>query len=331
MVIRKRFVRYTYRPFDNRWLYWEAETKLLREKSPRYPTHVFKENLWIEARERETKEGYSRGTFVRHLADNFGNGFSSYFPAWLWEDGVGNEGDGARRANLSPTAQRYLERIGASVDDLFYHALATLHAPPYRAANAGALRMEWPRIPLSGWPDGVHDGAAADLARSAAHGRELATLLDPDTPVPGVTETPLRPEIAAIAVPATVGGYNMADEDFAVTARWGHYGVGEAVMPGQGRAVERTYTPEEREVLGDTLCALGETTFDVYLNGTAFWRNIPAAIWAYKLAGYQILKKWLSYRERAILGRSLHLDEVQYFADMTRRIGAILLSRASLG
>ena len=35
------FVRYAYRPFDNRWLYWEAETKLLREKSPRYPQHVF--------------------------------------------------------------------------------------------------------------------------------------------------------------------------------------------------------------------------------------------------------------------------------------------------
>ena len=27
----------------NRWLYWEAETKLLREKSPRYPRHVLRE------------------------------------------------------------------------------------------------------------------------------------------------------------------------------------------------------------------------------------------------------------------------------------------------
>ena len=40
------FVRYAYRPFDNRWIYWEAETKLLREKSPRYPRHVFDGNLW---------------------------------------------------------------------------------------------------------------------------------------------------------------------------------------------------------------------------------------------------------------------------------------------
>ena len=41
------FVRYAYRPFDKRWLYWEAETKLLREKSPRYPRHVFEGNVWL--------------------------------------------------------------------------------------------------------------------------------------------------------------------------------------------------------------------------------------------------------------------------------------------
>ena len=29
---RSGFVRYAYRPFDDRWLYWEAETKLLDEK-----------------------------------------------------------------------------------------------------------------------------------------------------------------------------------------------------------------------------------------------------------------------------------------------------------
>ena len=69
-------------------------------------------------------------------------------------------------------------------------------------------------------------------------------------------------------------------------------------MPGQGRIVERAYTPDERAVMGDNLPVLGETTFDVYLNGNAYWRNIPAAVWTYKLGGYQVLKKWLSYRER---------------------------------
>ena len=43
------FVRHAYRPFDDRWLYWEAETKLLREKSPHYPKHVLEGNLWFSA------------------------------------------------------------------------------------------------------------------------------------------------------------------------------------------------------------------------------------------------------------------------------------------
>ena len=151
-----------------------------------------------------------------------------------------------RRPNLSPAAQLYLERLEANVEDLFHHVIAALHDPAYREANAGALRMEWPRIPLPGWPDGSGDGAADELAASAARGRELAALLDPDTPVPGVTEGSLRPEIAAVAVPSTTGGGNMAGDDFALTAGWGHFGQGDAVMPGQGRVVERPYTASEQ-------------------------------------------------------------------------------------
>ena len=207
--------------------------------------------------------------------------------------------------------------------------LAVLHDPVYRKANAGALRMEWPRIPLLGWPDGKAERGAELLARSAMHGRDLAALLDPETPVPGVTRPPLRSEMAAIAVPCTVEARNMAGDDFAVTAGWGYYGPRDAVMPGQGRAVERAYTSTERMAMSDTLPTLGDTTFDVYLNGEAFWRNIPAAVWGYKLSGYQVLKKWLSYRARKVLGRGLRAEEVQHFTDMARRIGAILIALSS--
>ena len=319
------FVRFAYRPFDTRWLYWEKDTKLLDEKRANYRPHVFEGNLWIEAREREAKEDFSRGTLVRFLADNFGNGLSSYFPAWLCDDGFGIERvEEARRQNLSGKAQRYLDRLGLGVEDLFNYVLVTLHDPAYRAANAGALRMEWPRIPLPGWGDGESEGVAATLALSAARGRELARLLDPDTPVRGVTEGELRPGLAPIAVPATVDGRNMTGEDFALTAGWGHSGSADAVMPGQGRAVERAYTPSERAARGDATSMLGRTTFDIYLNPTAFWCNVPAAVWTYKLGGYQVLKKWLSYRERGVLDRALTPQEVQRFTDIARRIAAIL-------
>ena len=259
------FVRHAYRPFDNRWLYWEAETKLLREKSPRYPQHVFDGNMWLVTQQKPRRE-WSPPQVISHigcldLMDRSATGI----PAWLRSDGL-DAPDAGQRPNLSEAAQRYLERLGAGVEDLFHHVLGVLHDPAYREENAGALRMEWPRIPLPGWPDGDSEGGAEALAESAKQGRDLARLLDPDTPVPGVTEPPLRPEIAAIAVPATVDGRNMAGDDFAVTAGWGHYGQSDAVMPGQGRAVERAFTPDECAALGDALPALGETTFDIHLN-----------------------------------------------------------------
>ena len=219
--------------------------------------------------------------------------------------------------------QRYLDRIGVDVEDLFHHILATLHDPAYREANAGALRMEWPRIPLPGWPDGDAEGAAEALAESAARRRDLASLFDADAPVLGVTKGPLRPEIAAVAVPSTASGRNMTGDDFAVTAGWGHRGQGEAVMPGKGRTVERAYTADERATMGDALPALGDRTFDIYLSEKAFWRNIPAAVWYYRLGGYQVLKKWLSYREQVVLGRPVNYEEVWYFAHAARRITAI--------
>ena len=322
--IDEGFVRFAYRPFDIRWLYFEADSGLLDRPRADYGPHVFEGNVWIEAREREAKESFSRGTLVRHLADNFGNGLSSFFPIWLRDDRIGNDGDSARHANLSGTAQRYLGTLGMGAEDLFHHVLASLHDTAYREANAGALRMEWPRIPVPGWADGKADGAAEALAESAARGRELARLLDPDTPVAGVTQGTLPTEVATIAVPTTVEGRNMTGRDFAVAAGWGRLGRDEAVMPGRGRIVEREYTPDERTALGEVITTLGVRTVDVYLNGHAYWRNIPAGVWTYALGGYQVLKKWLSYHERSILGRPLRTEEVQHFTDTGRRIAMIL-------
>ena len=201
------FSRFAYRPFDSRWLYWEKDTKLLDEKRTDYRPHVFEGNVWIGSRKREIQADFTHGTWVRDLANcKYGFWGIHLFPAWLRDDGIGNGEDTQYRPNLSGTAQRYLDRLGANVEDLFHHVLATLHDPAYRTANAGALRMEWPRIPLPGWPDAGAEGAPAALTQSASRGRKLAALLDPETPVPGITQGTLRPEAAAIAVPATTEG-----------------------------------------------------------------------------------------------------------------------------
>jgi hypothetical protein len=72
----------------------------------------------------------------------------------------------------------------------------------------------------------------------------------------------------------------------------------------------------------------GEGYLDIHLNATTRWKDVPEAEWNYTLGGYQVLKKWLSYHEAALLGRLLGRlltpDEAQQFTHHVRRIASIL-------
>jgi len=149
-----------------------------------------------------------------------------------------------------------------------------------------------------------------------------------------------------IAAPSRVGGGSLTDEDLAVTAGWGHAGKGGVTMPGKGKIVERDYTaqeraavaalyerrflPQENPAVTDRRYSLGDRTLDVYLNDVAYWSNIPIRVWEYTIGGYQVIKKWLSYREEKLLGRALSKEEVRYVQEMARRIAAILLLEPAL-
>ena len=75
-------------------------------------------------------------------------------------------------------------------------------------------------------------------------------------------------------------------------------------MPAKGKLTERQYGEDEGKAIDaeaaarglsakDARSLLGECTFDVYLNGTAYWSNLPANVWGYYIGGYQVIKKWL--------------------------------------
>ncbi|NJL55288.1 hypothetical protein HC928_08965 [bacterium] len=103
----ENIVRYSYRPFDVRWLYWEPETKLLDEKRSEYFPHVQPGNIWIEARQRQPMELFDRGIFTRVLGDNLGNGLSSFFPLYLYATRQAQlslfAAEQVRSADVSPT------------------------------------------------------------------------------------------------------------------------------------------------------------------------------------------------------------------------------------
>ena len=106
-------------------------------------------------------------------------------------------------------------------------------------------------------------------------------------------------------------------------------------MPGGGSTTERTWTNAERNALSqlgarheldlETLLDLiGDQAVDVHINADAKWEGVPAKVWNYTLGGYQVLKKWLSYREVDVLGRPLTGEEALHFAKTARRITEIL-------
>ena len=57
---------------------------------------------------------------------------------------------------------------------------------------------------------------------------------------------------------------------------------------------------------------------------------MPAPVWEFTIGGYQLMKKWLSYRELALLGRALSLDEIKEVSAMARSLAALVLMQPAL-
>ena len=174
------------------------------------------------------------------------------------------------------------------------------------------MRQNFPRIPLPRTKD--------DLTQSATLGKKIAALLDTEKQVSGVTVGKIDERLRTIGVAAHAEGKQFQDDDFAVTAGWGHAGKDGVTMPAKGK-----YNIREAEIN-----LLGATTYDIFINDIAYWRNVPEKVWQFYIGGYQVIKKWLSYREIELLGRPLILDEITEVTNMIRRISAIILLGSDL-
>jgi hypothetical protein len=325
---RQNVVPYCYRPFDFRWLYWEPETKLLDEKRSQSIPQMFESNLWLTATQQNRKDFdppiATRRLSSLHLIERGAN----LFPMYLMSDATLLQKHDLE-PNISAPGVAYLDHVRGRPPDAFHHVVAILHSLRYREENSSALRQDWPRMPMP--------ASSETLKGSAALGGEIVALLDPEQPVLGVTASPVRPELRPIGIVSTFSGkLNPDTGDLDITAGWGHAGQGSVTMPAKGKLVEREYTPDENAAFAEGALALdmspadltsllGDTTFDVFLNGNVYWKNVPSHVWEYTLGGYQVIKKWLSYREKELLCRAITKDEARHVTDMTRRIAALLL------
>ena len=350
--------KYAIRPFDYRWCYFSPVRPLWNEPRPALWAQCWDGNAFLISRVGASKDKEGPPFYFTCLLsdDHFLSPDASCYPVRLLRGpepkskidaqqnplfGEEAEFTSASTANLSPHARSYLTQLGITNPDsdaeiaglMWMHSLAIGYCPGYLKENADGIRQDWPRVPLPAIREA--------LEVSANLGKQVAALLDTEHPVPGVTAGSLRPESRLIGPISREGGEQLKDSELEVTVGWGYSGQNNVVMPGKGKLVERDYTPEERaaleagaEQLGlsleDVLAQLGERTCDVYLNAVAYWRNVPTGVWEYVIGGYQVMKKWLSYREIPLLGRSLTNAEVHEVEAMARRIAAILLLQPAL-
>ncbi len=343
-----RIVRYATRPFDHQHAYYTGVRPVWNEPRPGLWSQRWDGNEFFVSRRHgsKTPEGPPFYWTRRLLDDSLLTLHATAFPARI--KGVNRKllaftedaGPADRITNnYSDRLLAYLEQAGIksnrdadSSSLVWLHALAIGFAPKYLQENRDGIRQDWPRIPLPKTADA--------LRTSAALGRKLADLLDADK-VPGINKAPIRPELERIGrVERRDGNPLDPDRDLDVTVQWGRPQQG-GVFPGPGRAELRDYTQDEltalqqgAQTLGvtvqDLLDTLGPKTYDVYLNPQTYWANIPQNVWDYHIGGYQVIKKWLSYRETALLGRPLTAEEAAEIGGTARRLAAILLLQPAL-
>ncbi len=313
-------------PFDTRWCFYSDIRPLWNEPRPEVGAQQAAGARFLIVRGgfRRNPVGFPSLTVTALPGDYLLDPNCHPLPDALYPIDAGHlaPASGPPRPNLSPAALAWTTSLGLPPDAdtsrlVWHHALAVTYSPAYLAENAEGIRQGWPRIPL---PDD-----AALLRTSAALGARLALLLDSDTPVPGVTEGRIAPALASIAVPSTRDG---AARDWHLTG-WGHRTDKGVTMPGRGQSTARPYAAGEDAAEAEATL-LGATTLDVHMNGASYWRNVPEKVWETHIGGYQVIKKWLSYRDRSILDRALSAEEVAHVPSVARRLAAILLMGPAL-
>jgi hypothetical protein len=349
-----RVVRYPVKPLDTRWCYLENLRPLFSEPSPDLLAmrKLGRPQGFLISRDTADKDPEGPPFYFSRFVCDYDciSGHARHFPLWIRNGKLKKKVDrqtmwllqepesvecGQTLANLSPRIRAYLIELGLPDPDIegnegiaslvWMHALAVGFSPAYLAENRDGVRQGWPRVPLP--------NTAGLLEDSAALGWQIAALLDSEKTVTGVTSGILRPELKAVGAltKRTANGEFAIHaqiapaKDLRTTAGWSQMQAGGVVMPGQGKVFEKVHENP----------APWAATLDVFLNDEVAWRGVPKEAWEYYLGGYQVLKKWLSYREhgtedKPVLGRALTKEEARTFTDLARRVAALVLLHSQL-
>jgi hypothetical protein len=330
----EQVVRYFVRPFDFQYCYYTSVRPLWNEPRPGlWKWHGVSGNRHLVSR--QVRGGEPEGSpfyFLGNIGDDHALRTDAYFFPMQFVEDHGSLYGKEIVTNLSERSLRYLKSLGYTDIDskadiyssMWLHALAVGFSSQYLAEHGEGIAIGWPRIPVPAQRN--------VFERSVLLGREIASLLDMDGPVEGVTTGKIGEHQKVLGV--------LTAKDLSVRAGWGHKDSKGRVNPGKGLVKSRGYTVSEREAIqkGSSDIKIDESRvfellgmpLDIYLNETTCWRCVPSAVWDYYIGGYAVVKKWLSYREENLFGRALKKEEAREVTGMVRRLAAIVLMSDAL-
>jgi hypothetical protein len=225
-------------PFDQRFIYYETETKLLNRARPEYAANL-KDNEFLVTVPEPRKDSETRPIFSTTLVNlHVHERGSVVFPRETRSDGLLADRD----ANLPEATWRILRQhfglkgerrddaARAFVGRLFRVACAVLHAPSYQAEHKSALAADWAHLPIPKDPK--------LLDQLVVTGENVTTLLDAGRDAGDVIDAVLGQDRARrLGVLKRIDGKQVRPDDLKITVTyWGG---------GKGRWTPRGFAPDE--------------------------------------------------------------------------------------
>jgi len=302
---RKHVVKVLYRPFDFRWTVYSSHVAVHRRE--RVMRHMLgRANLGIICT-RQTKDQWGV-LATRNIAAHKTCGaydINFLFPLYLLpESGELSLGHNDERVNLAPSVvRRFGDALGLQIhkqtglpagltpEDIFHYAYAVLHSPGYRNRYAEFLKIDFPRLPLTG---------NLELFRALAKlGGELVSL--------HLLEFEVGTSRRDVPARAAAGGTN------AQRANNASDGAAERGVDGAARHPYQALTTFVREAVKSipTVEKVSHTKNTVWINKaqTSGFRGVPENVWNFHIGGYQVCEKWLKDRK----GRPLSDDDLAHY------------------
>ena len=300
-------------------------------------------SVWKECRPRLRKQSLGNDKFfITHASASYsgplgrpssfsqiiGSGYilsdqTEFFPFHCYAPATEDTPE-SKTANLSDLAREWIDDLGLPDPDTdenvaalpWYHLLAVSHSPDYIAQNGDMLRIDWIRVPLP--------ACSEVLKASAALGMEIASLLNPKAP---------------LKIPADLRKIGLVHGDNPrLTGGWASISEKGRVSPTTKKIESRDWKSSELKALRGVFRSMGieeerglellGKAVDVVLDKdeTTRWKGVPEAVAEYRVGAHRVIRKWLSYRDDAVIKRTLDpKTEVAHFTEMVWRIAVLIL------